>query len=138
MNTHIDTLIVGAGQAGLSLSYHLTRAGQAHVLLERGHLGQRWRERWDSLTLLSPNWMNRLPGGELHDDPRGFLTRSELIAYLEDYARSFDAPVHEGVEVTGAERVAGGFRVQTNAGVWLARNVVIATGDADRPFVPLE
>ena len=58
----IDTVVVGAGQAGLALSHHLSRAGHEHVLLERGRVGQRWHERWDSLTLLSPNWMNRLPG----------------------------------------------------------------------------
>ena len=60
--TRIDTLIVGAGQAGLALSRHLTAADHEHLLLERGSVGQRWRERWDSLTLMSPTWMNRLPG----------------------------------------------------------------------------
>src|SRR5205814_252985 len=79
----IDTVVVGAGQAGLALSYYLTRAGHEHVLLERGVVGQRWHERWDSLTLLSPNWMNRLPGGAAHDDADGFLSRSEFVAYLE-------------------------------------------------------
>ncbi len=137
MTTRIDTIIVGAGQAGLALSHHLARAGHEHVLLERGRLGQRWHERWDSLTLLSPNWMNRLPGGEEHADPEGFLDRSGFVAYLEGYARSFAAPVLEGVEVTRVERRASGFRVDTSVGDWLARSVVVATGDADVPYVPL-
>src|SRR5215470_13567655 len=123
MTTRIDTLIVGASQAGLSLSYHLTRAGQEHVLLERGRVGQRWHERWDSLTLLSPNWMNRLPGAPAHDDPHGFLPRSDFVAYLEAYASSFAAPVVEGVEVVRIRRRRAGFRVETTAGAWLARTV---------------
>ncbi len=136
MATRIDTLIVGAGQAGLALSHYLAGAGHEHVLLERGRVGQRWHERWDSLTLLSPNWMNRLPGGAVHAEPDGFLDRLGLIGYLEDYARSFAAPVVEGVEVERVRRSPAGFRVDTSAGPWIARNVVVATGDADVPHVP--
>ena len=77
----IDTVVVGAGQAGLALSHHLSRAGHQHVLLERGRIGQRWHERWDSLTLLSPNWMNRLPGvPALMHPPR--VTRRTLYATI--------------------------------------------------------
>jgi putative flavoprotein involved in K+ transport len=137
MSARVDTVVVGAGQAGLALSHHLTRLGGEHVLLERGRLGQRWRERWDSLTLLSPNWMNRLPGGAAHRDAHGFLDRGGFVSYLEEYARSFRAPVLEGVEVRSVTRVRGRFRVETSDGTWLARNVVVATGDADRPRVPL-
>src|SRR6186997_2958831 len=113
MSTPVDTLIVGAGQAGLALSHYLAGAGHEHVLLERGRIGERWHERWDSLTLLSPNWMNLLPGAAAHDDPNGFLPRSDFIAHLEAYARSFDAPVLEGVEVTRLERRRPGFRLAT-------------------------
>jgi putative flavoprotein involved in K+ transport len=132
-----DTIVVGAGQAGLALSYHLTAAGHDHVLLERGRVGQSWHERWDSLTLLSPNWMNRLPGGAAHSDADAFLSRTELIAYLESYARSFGAPVVAGVDVTRVERFGDGFRVRTTDGDWTARDVVLATGDAAVPRVPL-
>jgi putative flavoprotein involved in K+ transport len=132
----IDTLVVGAGQAGLALSYHLTAVGHDHVLLERGRVGQRWHDRWDSLTLLSPNWMNRLPGGAAHGDPDGFLPRTEFIAYLEAYARSFEAPIVEGVEVTRISRHLRGFRIQTTGGEWVARRVVLASGDAAVPHVP--
>jgi putative flavoprotein involved in K+ transport len=135
--TRIDTLIVGAGQAGLALSHHLTAAGHEHVLLERGRVGQRWHERWDSLTLLSPNWMNRLPGEPEPADRDGFIALEAFVARLDSYARSFAAPVAEGVEVERIERFSGGFRVSTTNGAWLARSVVLATGDAAEPRVPL-
>jgi putative flavoprotein involved in K+ transport len=133
----IDTLIVGAGQAGLALSHHLTAAGHEHVLLERGRVGQRWHERWDSLTLLSPNWMNRLPGEPDPADRDGFLPLAAFAAHLESYARSLAAPVAEGVEVERIERFGRGFRVSTTGGAWLARSVVLATGDAAEPHLPL-
>ena len=135
--TRIDTLIVGAGQAGLALSHHLTAEGHEHVLLERGRVGQRWHERWDSLTLLSPNWMNRLPGEPKPADRDGFLPLPAFVAHLDSYARSFGGPVVEGVEVERIERVDGGFRVSTTSGAWLARSVVLATGDAAEPHVPI-
>ena len=135
--THVETLIVGAGQAGLALSHHLTAAGHEHVLLERGRVGQRWHERWDSLTLLSPNWMNRLPGETEPADRDGFLPLAAFVAHLESYARALHAPVVEGVEVERIERAGRGFRVSTTSGAWLARSVVLATGDAAEPAVPL-
>ncbi len=133
----IETLIVGAGQAGLALSHHLSAAGREHVLLERGRVGQRWHERWDSLTLLSPNWMNRLPGEPEPVDRDGFLPLAAFVAHLEAYARSFAAPVAEGVEVERVAREGDGFRVDTTSGPWRARSLVIATGDAADPHVPL-
>jgi putative flavoprotein involved in K+ transport len=133
----IETLIVGAGQAGLALSHHLTAAGEEHVLLERGRVGQRWHERWDSLTLLSPNWMNRLPGDPVPADRDGFLPLAAFAAHLESYARSFAAPVVEGLEVERIERRGDCFRVGTTSGVWLTRSVVLATGDAADPHMPL-
>jgi putative flavoprotein involved in K+ transport len=136
MTTSIDTLIVGAGQAGLALSHHLVRAGHEHVLLERGRLGQSWHDRWDSLTLLTPNWLNGLPGGEAHQDAHGFLDRGGFIDYLQDYARSSRAPVIEGVEVTRVERGVRGFRIETDRGGWIARTVVVATGECAVPHVP--
>ncbi len=134
--THIDTLIVGAGQAGLALSHHLTAAGHEHVLLERGRVGQRWHERWDSLTLLSPNWMNRLPGEPEPAERDGFLPLAAFVAHLESYARSLEAPVVEGVAVERIEPCDRGFRVFTTSDAWLARSVVLATGDAAEPYVP--
>jgi putative flavoprotein involved in K+ transport len=131
------TLVIGAGQAGLSLSHHLTLARQPHLVLERGRVGERWHSgRWDSLTLLTPNWLNRLDGGRAHADPDGFLSGSDFARYLADYARSRRAPVYERVAVTGVEQWRDGFRVATDHGVWQALNVAIATGDSAEPFVP--
>jgi putative flavoprotein involved in K+ transport len=106
-------------------------------LLERGRVGERWRsERWDSLTLLTPNWLNRLDGAPPHADEDGFLARDGFVGYLERYAAH--APVREHVEVRRAEPTPdGSFRVVTSAGTWLAQNLVVATGDSADPRVPL-
>jgi putative flavoprotein involved in K+ transport len=108
-------------------------------VLERGRVGERWRsERWDSLRLLTPNWQSRLPHGHYKgDDPDGYMTTQEFVEHLEKYARSFDAPVHDGTTVQSVRIVDGGsYRITTDRGVWLARNVVIATGHCDVPWVP--
>jgi len=136
---HTDTVIIGGGQAGLAMSRCLTERGIDHVVLERGRIGQRWRnERWDSLRLLSPNWMARLPHYRYQGDhPNGFMTMPEFIRYLETYAESFEAPVLTGTTVEAVERVAANaLRVATDRGEWSARNVVIATGFCDKPRVP--
>ena len=131
----VETVIIGAGQAGLALSRGLTAAGRTHVVLERGRVGERWRtERWESLRLLTPNWLNRLPGAQALPDPDGFLGRLELVEHLEAYAAG--APVHEHTTVLGVRRSRRGHLVETDAGEWHARNVVIATGDCDVPRVP--
>ena len=132
-----DTLIVGAGQAGLALSHHLAMAGHQHVVLERGRIGQRWRaERWDSLRLLTPAWANALPGTGPGPDPDGFLHGRAFGASLAGYARSFGAPVHEGARVRRAVHDGDGFVVQTTATTWRTRRLVVATGDCDAPVVP--
>ena len=129
------TVIIGGGQAGLSLSHHLARRRQRHVVLERGRVGERWRsERWDSLTLLTPNWLNRLDGGSAHEAPEGFLSRAGFARYLNDHPRR--PYVHEHVEVVGVEPWRGGFVVVTDAAAWRARNVVLATGDCAVPRIP--
>jgi putative flavoprotein involved in K+ transport len=132
---HVETVIIGAGQAGLALSRSLTAAGRPHVVLERGRIGERWRsERWDSLRLLTPNWLNRLPGAPALPDPDGYLDRRGVVAHLEAYAAG--APVHEHTSVVSVRRRGRGHLVLTTAGDWQARNVVIATGDCDVPRVP--
>jgi putative flavoprotein involved in K+ transport len=127
-----DTIVIGAGQAGLTLSRELSRRHVAHVVLERGRIGERWRsERWESLTLLTPNWLNRLSGGEAHVDAEGFLHRRDFVAYLQNYAASAGTRVRESVEVLAVERHRDGFHVRTDSDTWRARNVVVATGDTD-------
>src|SRR5512144_640695 len=99
MSDRFDVVVVGAGQAGLAVSRELTKAGVAHVVLERGRVGETWRRRWDSFCLVTPNWSLQLPDHAYDgDDPDGFLPREEVVAYLERYA--VGAPVEQGVEVT--------------------------------------
>jgi putative flavoprotein involved in K+ transport len=127
-----DTVVIGAGQAGLTLGRELSRRHVAHVVLERGRIGERWiSERWESLTLLTPNWLNRLSGGEAHADVEGFLHRRNFVDYLRNYAASADTRVRESVEVLAVEQHRDGFHVRTDSGNWRARNVVVATGDTD-------
>lgn len=136
---HIDTIVIGAGHAGLAMSRCLTDRGRDHVVLERGRVAERWRsERWDSLRLLTPNWMTRLPGWRYAGgDPDGYLTAAEVIGFLDLYRRSFDAPLHTATTVEGVERDADRFRVVTDQGAWTADRVVVATGHCDRPQVPV-
>jgi putative flavoprotein involved in K+ transport len=133
-----DVVVVGGGQAGLAMSRSLADRGIAHVVLERGRVAERWRsERWQSLRLLTPRWQARLPGWSYRGaDPDGFMTRLEVVRYLDGYARSFTAPVETGVTVNAVEREGAGFRVTTDRGVWSAAAVVVATGHCDVPFVP--
>jgi putative flavoprotein involved in K+ transport len=133
-----DAIIIGAGQAGLALSYCLNRSGIEHVVLERGQIAERWRsERWDSLRLLTPNWMSCFPGWCYQGtEPDGFMTAAEVAAFLEQYATTTQAPVVTGAAVQSVRRVPGGYRVESDRGVWGGRCVAIATGHCDRPFVP--
>src|SRR6476646_2978065 len=134
----VETLVVGAGQAGLAVSRSLTGQGADHVVVERGRIAERWRSaRWDSLRLLTPSWMSRLPAWSYPGpDPDGYMPASELVGYLEQYAGSFAAPVHENTTVELVETTAGGLRVVTDQRTWLARNVIVATGTENRAYVP--
>jgi len=139
MTRRIPVVIVGGGQAGLSLSWHLVQRGVEHVVLEREEVVHEWRDgRWDAFTLVTPNFQCRLPGYAYDlGDPDGFMTRDEVHAWLRGYAASFDAPVLERVEVTRlSPHVDGGYLVQTSDGDWHAEAVVIATGGYHQPVVP--
>ncbi len=99
-----SVVVVGAGQAGLAVSRELREAGVAHVVLEKGKVGQTWRGRWESFCLITPNWSVQLPGHPYDGgDPDGFMLRDEVVAYLEGYAAGAEAPVQEGIDVTSLE-----------------------------------
>jgi putative flavoprotein involved in K+ transport len=134
----VEVAVVGAGQAGLAVSHELTSAGVEHVVLERGRVGQAWRDRWDSFCLVTPNWSVQLPGGRYQGaDPDGYLPRDEIVAHLQGYAASFAAPVHEGVEVTSLGPAPdGGFLLRSPAGDLRARSVVVTTGAYQRAHRP--
>ncbi|WP_340108253.1 NAD(P)/FAD-dependent oxidoreductase [Pikeienuella sp. HZG-20] len=136
----IDTLVVGAGQAGVAMSEHLTRRAVPHLVLERSRIAERWRtERWDSLVANGPAWHDRFPGMEFEGvGPDGFASKEMVVEYLTAYASKFNAPIRCGVEVKEVRRNAGkpGFRVETSKGVIEARNIVSATGAFQRPVIP--
>lgn len=138
MNASVGTVVIGAGQAGLAMSRCLSDRGLPHVVLERGAVANSWdTQRWESFRLLSPNWQTRLPGYSYTGrDPDGFMTGAEVADFLRGYARSFDTPVHTGVEVLRVRPGPSGWRVETDAGAFDADAVVIATGDLARPRVP--
>jgi len=133
-----DVVIIGAGQAGLAMSLHLSQMNIEHVLLERGLVANSWRtERWDSLRLLTPNWQSRLPGhAYTGEDPHGFRTMPETIEFLSDYAQRIHAPVEAGTTVLCVRRSSEGYRVTTQLGEWSARAVVIASGACNLASVP--
>ena len=133
-----DTIVIGAGQAGLAASRVLTERGRDHVVLERGRVGERWRSAtWDSLHLLTPNWLNALPGEAYRGpDPDGFSSAAAFIEHLSDYARSFDAPVVDHTTVQLLGKRGNCFEVATDGAVWQAANVIVSTGWCDQPAVP--
>jgi putative flavoprotein involved in K+ transport len=137
---HFSVIVVGGGQAGLSMSYLLKQRGIAHVVLEGKRVASAWRdERWDSFCLVTPNWQCRLPGHPYTgDDPFGFMGKDEIVAYVEGYAQRFELPVREGVWVKAVKRAEGrdGFEVETSVGKLTAERVVVATGGYHRPRLP--
>jgi putative flavoprotein involved in K+ transport len=136
----IETVIVGGGQAGLATSYYLAQDGREHLVLERAaQAGSVWRnERWDSFTLVTPNWTFRLPGAEYTGADRdGFLSRDQVVAYFDQYVERFRPPIQHNTPVLSVEPLGSkGYRVQTPARALQARNVVIATGFFQQPKIP--
>ncbi|WP_282609083.1 NAD(P)/FAD-dependent oxidoreductase [Pelagibius sp. Alg239-R121] len=136
----VDTLVVGAGQAGIALSEHLGRNGVPHLVLEKNRVAEAWRSgRWDSLVANGPAWHDRFPNLEFNgEDPDGFPTKERVADYLVDYAKMVGAPIRTGVEVLKAARLPGRglFQVETSEGLIEARNVVAATGAFQHPVIP--
>ena len=136
----VDTLVVGAGQAGIAMSEHLGKCGVSHLVLERSRIAERWRsERWDSLVANGPAWHDRFPGMEFSDiDPEAFAPKERVADYFVGYAEKIAAPIRCGVEVKEVRRNDGrpGFRIETSDGVIEANNVVAATGPFQKPIMP--
>jgi putative flavoprotein involved in K+ transport len=135
----IDTVIIGGGQAGLAISYYLRQEDREHVVLERAPaIAHAWRnQRWDSFTLVTPNFQVRMPGAEYEgNDPYGFMSLAQVVEYLDDYVKRFRLPVHCGVEAFSIERMGPSYLVRTSEGNYIAENVVIATGLYQSPKIP--
>ncbi|MGW5517891.1 MSMEG_0569 family flavin-dependent oxidoreductase [Nocardia africana] len=136
---HHEVVVIGAGQAGLSISWHLTARGIDHLVLERDTIAHEWRDtRWDNFTLVTPNWQCVLPGYRYNGpQPHGFMRRDEVYAWVRGYADTFDPPVREGVAVTAVTVAAGGgFDIETSAGPVHSDQVVVAVGGYHIPTVP--
>lgn len=136
----VETLVVGAGQAGVAMSEHLSNAGISHVVLERSRIAERWRSgRWDSLVANGPAWHDRFPNMKFSDiDPESFVPKEKVADYFVAYAEMINAPIRCGVEVQEVKKIEGGtgFRVETSEGVIEATNIVAATGPFHKPVVP--
>lgn len=137
---HYSVIIVGGGQAGLSMSYCLKEKGIDHIMFEKSRIGHSWRsKRWDSFCLVTPNWQCTLPGYPYPgDDSHGFMQRDEIVKYVEDYAESFDPPLEEGVEVSRVRQrdSQSVFELATSIEDYTADQIVIATSGYHVPKVP--
>ena len=136
---HHSVVIVGGGQAGLSLSYYLQQRGIDHVVFEKHSAMHAWRtQRWDNFSLVTPNWQCRLPGHEYRGaDPHGFMKKNEIVEYLEGFKAAVAPPLREGVAVQRVvSRAHGGFDVQTSAGHCTADQIVVASGGYHVPIIP--
>ncbi len=136
----IDTLVIGAGQAGVAMSEHLSKQDVPHLVLERNRIAEQWRTgRWDSLVANGPAWHDRFPGLEFEEhDPDSFVPKEKIADYLVDYAKKFDAPIRTGIEVKNVERNTNGqgFIIETCQGTIEAKRVVSATGPFQVPVIP--
>jgi putative flavoprotein involved in K+ transport len=140
MMEHIETVIVGGGQAGLATSYYLTEFGREHVVLEQAaQAGSVWRtQRWDSFTLVTPNWAFKIPGIEYNGaDHEGFMPREEVVTHFDQYIKRFQPPIQYNTRVVSIEPMNGkGYQVQTSERTFTANNVVMATGFFQQPKTP--
>jgi putative flavoprotein involved in K+ transport len=141
MSSKVETVVIGGGQAGLAISYYLKQKGSEHIVLESAALpGNAWRNgRWDSFTLVTPNWSVLMPGAEYQGDALdSFMGRDEVVRYLENYVENFQLPVKFNITVSGVERDSGSgkYLVRTIDDVYEADNVIVATGLFQNPRLP--
>jgi putative flavoprotein involved in K+ transport len=140
MKKHYSVIVVGGGQAGLAISYCLKDKGIDHIIFEKNQIGYAWQEkRWDSFCLVTPNWQCHLPGYYYSgSDPDGFMEKDEIVKYIKNYAKSFNPPIKEGIEVFSVKKnkSQGLFELNTSLGNYTADQVVIATGSYHKPKIP--
>jgi Pyridine nucleotide-disulphide oxidoreductase len=133
----LDVIVVGGSQAGLAMGWHLARQGARFAVLEAGpEIGHAWRSRWDSLTLFTPAQYDALPGMPFPGRPDTYPTKEPVADYLTAYAAAFNLPVRLNARVTHLSKTAEGFAIHTPADIFRARQVVVATGPFQVPFVP--
>ena len=140
MKKHYSVIVIGGGQAGLSISYCLKQKSIDHIIFEKNYVGYAWQEkRWDNFCLVTPNWQCTLPGYHYHgEDPDGFMVRDKIVEYVKDYAKSFNPPIKEGVEVISVTKnlSQGLYELNTSIGSYTANQVVIATGSYHQAKIP--
>ncbi|WP_130802051.1 flavin-containing monooxygenase [Acinetobacter ihumii] len=135
----VDTLVVGAGQAGIAMSEHLTTVGISHIVIEKNRIAEAWRSRrWDSLVANGPCWHDRFPNMQFDADQDSFIHHDQVAEYFENYANRFNAPVETGVEVLKAYKNKNkkGFTVETTEGIIQTQRIVVATGAFQKAIIP--
>ncbi len=135
--TILDVIVVGAGQAGLSMGYWLSKSDHTFIIIDGGiRIGDTWRKRYNSLTLFTPRYLSSLPGLPLKGPQQGFPTKDEVAEYLEQYAITFDLPIQMETEVMVLDKQDDNFFLTTTKGTFQARKVIIVTSPFQTPFIP--
>ena len=133
----LDVLVIGGGQAGLAMGYHLARRGLHFQIVDAGaEVGAAWRSRWDSLRAFTPAQYDNLPGFAFPAAPDTYPGKDDVAGYLQAYAAHFGLAVRPSTMVTSLTRSNGVYVARTRAGAWQARQVVVATGPFQVPFIP--
>jgi len=137
MTYKTNVIVIGAGQAGLAMSYQLKKRNIKHVVLEKEQtIASSWRSRYDSLKTITPNWMNSLPGLDFPGDKDDFASREEVIDYIDDYSKLVQAPIQFNCEVQHLAKKDNIFFVKTTMGYYEAQHVIVATGPFQKVSIP--